>query len=579
MKWNLELLYKNLDDPQIDFDIQSCEVAIGEFVNKWRRNTEYIKDPKVLKEALDEYEELTTNWGILTKPFYYILLNKEIDLNNKKVKGKYNQILKKATELENDIQFFTINLSKISKIQQQEFLNAPLLTDYKHYLENIFANSKYILTDKEEKIFNLTYKTSFDNWINMVEELLNKQTTMVLEENGSKKEVPYNEVFKYYKSKDKEVRDYAAKQMNKINRKYIEIAEYEMNSILEDKQINDNYRGIKRVDLPRHINDDMDSKVVDTLVDVVTKNFDISKQFYKEKANMLGQKTIGYHERGVPVGEIKGEYKFENSIKLVKKVFNNIDPQFKDIVQIYEDNGQYEVFPRKDKSGGAFCTHINKNLPTYILLNHTDKLNDVLTIAHESGHGIHSELVKEQNSLNDGYSTALAEVASTFFEDFVFDEVLSGITDKGLRTVIEMERRSDEINTIFRQVAFYNFELELHTEFRKRGFLSHEEISDIFVKHMVSYLGDSVDVDESMRLGWIYVSHFRRFFYVYTYASGLLISKYLQSKVREDIKFVSKVKDFLKAGSSKSPKDIFLDMGIDISKREFWEEGVKSIRL
>jgi oligoendopeptidase F len=246
---------------------------------------------------------------------------------------------------------------------------------------------------------------------------------------------------------------------------------------------------------------------------------------------------------------------------------------------MYEDNGQFDVLPRANKSGGAFCAHMNRNLPTYILLNHTDKLNDVLTIAHESGHGIHSELVKEQNSLNDGYSLALAEVASTFFEDFVFEEVLKGIDDEKQRRVIEMESMSDVINTIFRQIAFYNFELELHTEFRKRGFLSHEDISDIFVKHMVSYLGDRVDVDESLRLGWLYVSHFRRFFYVYTYASGLLISKYLQSKVRENKDFIDKVKTFLKAGSSKSPKDIFLDIGIDISKREFWEEGVKSIRL
>jgi oligoendopeptidase F len=137
---------------------------------------------------------------------------------------------------------------------------------------------------------------------------------------------------------------------------------------------------------------------------------------------------------------------------------------------------------------------------------------------------------------------------------------------------------SDSINTIFRQIAFYNFEKDLHFTFREKGYLSHEEISDLFVKHMKSYLGDAVNVDDGMRYGWIYVSHFRRFFYVYTYASGLLISKYLQKRVREDSDFIESFKDFLKAGSSKSVKNIFMDLDVDISKKEFWEESVKELR-
>jgi oligoendopeptidase F len=575
MNWNLKLLYKGIDDPQIEKDIEESTTAINSFISKWKPNKEYLKDVNILKEALDEYEKLVTDYGILTKPYYYTLLSKEIDLNNTELKAKLNQITQKAIKLENDLQFFTIDLSKVSKEQQKIFLNSKVLNEYKHFLEGLFENAKYILSDKEEKIFNLTSKTSYGNWVDMIEELLSKQSATIVDEDSKEKKVSYNEISRYLNSTSKTVRDIAAKEYNTINGKYIEIAEYEMNSILECKQVSDEYRGIERVDLPKHLSDDMDSDVVDALVDVVTKNFNISKTYYKEKAKMLGQKTIGYHERNVPVGEIMGKYEFEPAMELVKRVFGNLDIEFRDIVDSFQSNGQYDVFPKGSKSGGAYCIHVNKNLPTYILLNHNDKLNDVLTIAHESGHGIHSELVRCQNSLNDGYSTAVAEVASTFFEDFVLEEVLRGIKDEDLRKVILMESRSDDVNTIFRQVAFYNFEKELHTIFREKGYLSHTEISDIFVKHMVAYLGDSVDIDDGMRYGWLYVSHFRRPFYVYTYASGLLISKYLQSKVREDIKFVSKVKDFLKAGSSKSPKDIFLDMGIDISKREFWEEGVK----
>ncbi|MCK9415179.1 MAG: M3 family oligoendopeptidase [Candidatus Dojkabacteria bacterium] len=578
MNWNLELLYKSLQDTQIEKDVKLSESAVKGFVEKWQKDSGYLKDSKILRIALYEYEKLNSEYGILTKPYYYTLLRKEIDLNNKELKARLNKLNHKATKLANEIQFFEINLSKIPKAKQKEFINSSDLKDYKHYLEMLFANAKYILTDKEERIFNLTSKTSFGNWVNMIEELLSKQSATIIDEDSKEKTVSYNEISKYLNSTNKKVRDSAAKKFNEINKKYIEIAEYEINSILESKQVSDDYRGIKRVDLPRHLGDDMDSEVVDSLVDVVSKNFNISKEYYKKKAKMLGQETLGYHERNVPVGEIDNKYDFRKGLDLVKRVFSNLDNEFGDIVEKFDRNGQYDVFPKANKTGGAYCISVNRNLPTYILLNHNDKLNDVLTIAHESGHGIHSELVKCQNSLNDSYSTAIAEVASTFFEDFVLEEVLKDVKDKKLREVILMEKRDEGISTIFRQIAFYNFEMELHTTFRKEGYLSHSEISDIFIKHMRAYLGDSVDVDDGMRYGWLYVSHFRRPFYVYTYASGLLISKYLQKKVREDKEFIKMIKGLLRAGSSKSVKSIFMDMGIDISKKDFWVEGIQGLR-
>lgn len=178
--------------------------------------------------------------------------------------------------------------------------------------------------------------------------------------------------------------------------------------------------------------------------------------------------------------------------------------------------------------------------------------------------------------MNSGYPTSLAEVASTFFEDFVLEEILKDSTDD-VRKVILNQKVNNDISTIFRQIAFLNFEKELHGEFRKSGYLNKERISDIFVKHMKEYLGKSVIDDESMRYEWIYVSHFRSFFYVYSYASGLLISKALQSMVREDKRDIDLVKRFLSSGSTKSPKEIFRDMGIDITKKEFWIRGIKEV--
>lgn len=574
--WNLKLLYKDITDPQIDTDIEKSKKAVKGFVKKWRKNNQYLKEPKTLSIALKEYEDLIQEYGICTKPSYYIFLSRAIDQENPILKAKENLLHAICLELENSIQFFLLNISKIPKKKQKMFLDSPYLEKYKHFLQSSFNEAKYLLTDKEEKIFNLASKTSYSNWVNMLAELLQKQSIKILENDGRTKEVPYSEISKYLDSSKKEVRDYAAQEFYKVNEKYEEIAEYELNSILEQKRISDDYRGISRADLPRLLSDDMDLDTVDTLRKTVTDSFEISQRFYNLKAKLLKQKYLAYYERNVKIEDIKQEYNFEESINIVKEVFKKLDEEFVDIVRMYESQGQYDVYPKKGKEGGAFCVGVGSKYPTYILLNHSSRLQDILTIAHESGHGIHTEYSNSQNPLNQGYSTACAEVASTFFENFVLENISRDLNEKD-KDLLLFKSLEEDISTIFRQIACYNFELELHKQFRAKGFLAKEEISKIFTKEMSKYLGESVLEDKHMKLGWIYWSHVRSFFYTYSYASGLLISKHLQELIKENPKNIKLVKEFFKAGDSKSPKDIFLNMGIDISKKEFWEKGLKSI--
>jgi oligoendopeptidase F len=577
-EWNLKQLYKSTKDPKIKKDIESSKKAVEDFVKKWKDNNEYLDNPKVLKQALDEYERLNTDPGICDKPLYYFLLLNSLDQSDPKIKGELNKLNELSTKLLNKIQFFELNISKIEKEKQKKLLDSSNLRDYKHFLEGLFRSGKYLLSDNEEKVFNIMSKTSHSNWVNMISELLNKQEIEIVNEKGKKEEISYNEVSKYLNSRKKNVRDYASKNFNLVNEKYLEVAEFEINSILERKKASDEYRDVPRPDLLRHIDDDIESELVDTLIGVVSRNFNISKDYYKKKAEFLNQKILGYHERNVPLGKIDQKYEYMDSADLVKDTFKNLDPEFYDIVTDLEKYGNYDVFPKKNKQGGAFCITINKTLPTYVMLNHNSKLNDVLTIAHESGHAIHSTMSKKQNSLNCGYPTSLAEVASTFFEDFVLEEILKD-ADEELKFSILAEKLNGDISTIFRQVAFYSFELELHKEYRKRGYLTKDDISEIFCKHMQSYLGDSVKKDDGMKYGWIYWSHLRMFFYVYSYASGLLISKSLQSMVREDRGNIKLVKEFLRSGSTKSPTDLIRGMGIDIMEKEFWQRGIDEIEV
>ena len=574
--WNLKLLYKDICDSQIETDIERSKKEVNNFVQKWRQDKKYLKDPKTLSIALKEYEDLMEEHGICTKPSYYIFLSRAIDQENPILKSKENLLHTTCLELENSIQFFLLNISKIPKDKQKIFLDSPYLKKYKHFLQSSFNEAKYLLSDKEEKIFNLKSKTSYVNWVNMLSELLQKQSLEVIDEDGRKKEIPYSEVSKYLDSSKKSVRGFAAKEFYKVNNQYLEVAEYEINSILENKKISDDYRNIPRVDIPRLLSDDMDLETVDTLRETVRNSFDISKRFYKLKAKLLKQDSLAYYERNVKIGDSNEEYNFEDSLNIVKNVFNKLDKEFFDILKTYDSQGRYDVYPKKGKEGGAFCVGVGSKYPTYILLNHNNRLQDVLTVAHESGHGIHTEYSNKQNPLNQGYSTACAEVASTFFEEFVLENIAKNLTKKE-KNLLLIKSLEEDISTIFRQIACYNFELRLHKEFREKGFLPKDEISDIFTNEMSKYLGDSVLKDKHMKLGWIYWSHIRSFFYTYSYASGLLISKYLQNLVKEDAKNIEYVKDFFKAGNSKSPKEIFLDMGIDISKKDFWMKGILEI--
>lgn len=577
--WNLKLLYNSINDPLIQKDIDKGTKQIHDFISKWKNNKEYTKQPNVLASALEDYEKLHNDM-IIDKPLYYFLLLSNLDQSDPDIKAKNNQLSELVTNLDNELQFFVLNISKIAKNKQKEFLTYPKLKRYKHYLEKIFNEAKYLLSDKEEKVFNLMSKTSSSNWVDMISELLDKQEIEVLDETLKKKNVPYNETFKFFDSLNPKVREYAVKSFEKTNKKYIEIAEFEMNSVLESEKVSEKYRHIPRPDLPRHLGDDIETEVVDTLVNTVSKHFDISKEYYKRKANLLNFKNFKYYDKNIPlVKENKKEYPLDEAFNIVETNFDALDKGFGDILRQFKNSGRYDIYPKTKKSGGAFCISINKTLPTYILLNHNNQLNDVLTIAHETGHGIHFEMSRnKQNSLYVHAATSLAEIASTFFEGYVLDSILEQTTDEEeKRSILDTKLRND-IATIFRQIAFYNFEKELHNDFNSKGFLTKEYISDLFTKHMMSYLGDMFIPDVNMGMGWLYVSHFRNPFYVYSYASGLLISKALLRMVKEDKTNIKYVKEFLESGSSKSPKELFMDMGIDITKEEFWNKGIQSIQ-
>lgn len=575
--WDLSLLYQDDNDPQIDKDLQEISTAIEGFAKKWRDRTDYLSDSTVLLEALEEGEKIASNYGMEGRPGYYFGLKSNLDLNDPALKARNNKINEVGKNNGNAIRFFRLNLGKIPKQQQQKFLKDPMLKKYHYFLARLFKKSEYFLSDKEERVLSLLHETSSSRWAEMVSGFLAKQERTVLMEDGSSKSQSYSNLHNLIMSQQKAVRDDAAKALNEILLTHAEIAENEFNAVLETKKVTDQLRGYARPDSARHLADDIDSSIVDTLVETVSKRFDVAHRYFALKAKLLGVKKLAYHERSIKYGDIEHNYTYEKAVTIVERALGKVDKEFLQIFRGFVEQGHIDVFPKLGKRSGAFCTMYLTSLPTFIMLNHTDSFRDVTTLAHEVGHGINDELIKKHQPATYAHTPlSTAEVASTFMEDFTIAELSQG-EDSERQLAILMMKLNDEISTIFRQVAAYKFEQEIHEAYRKSGYLSKEEIGEKFQKHMKSYMGAAVEQSPGSENWWVGWHHFRRPFYVYSYSSGLLISKALQGGVKEDPKFIEKVKGFLSAGSSDSPKNIFAKLGVDITSQDFWNQGLDEV--
>lgn len=564
--WNLGLLYASPKDPKIMKDVAEIEKAFDTFEKKYSKNRKYLTDAKALLVALTEYEKLDA----LPNPLVYLHLLNDIESQNTEAEAVRNKVSQLLTRLSNKIIFFRLSLAAITPKQQKLFLKDQKLAKFHYFLERIFISSKYRLSEPEEKILNLKSLPAHGLWIEGQEKLLSSQ---VVSFDG--KEMSVGEAMNKIREYPQQKRYAFHKQVMGLLKSVSAFAESELNAIVINKKIEDELRGYQKPYSATVIGYQNTEKEVESLVATVTSHNKIAQRFYKLKAEMLGLKKLSYADRAVSVGKTKKKVPFEEGLLLVKNAFKNLGPEYEAILSRYLEKGQIDVFPKKGKKAGAYCWS-NTNMPTYVLLNYTDSLESVSTLAHEMGHAIHGEFSKSQPVIYQGHTISVAEVASTLFENFAFEEVLKTLSEEE-KVIALHDRIMDDVQTIFRQIALFNFEVEMHTIVKEKGALSREQLAALMNKHMKAYLGPVFELTEDDGYFFVYWSHIRRFFYVYSYAYGQIVSKALYKKYQEDPRYLKKIEEFLRAGEAKSPEQIFKDIGIDTSKPSFFEDGLKSI--
>ena len=580
-QWDLSPYYASDNDPMIAVKMTEATEAVNAFASKWKDRTDYLENARVLKEALDDYEALFAKTGLDNDIVQFLWLRLQTELNNKELIQKNAEFEEKYITNYNTIQFFSLSLGTIPKDTQQDLLRDDGLKDYKNYLQSIFDGSAYLLSEKEEKIINLLSSNASDKWVNtLAEKFASEKRELVID--GETVEASITRLKQYLLSETKEHRDNAAVQIYDILHSNSFFAEKEMNAFLEYRKIENTLRSYPRVDTIAHQRDLIDSEVVDALIEGVNENYDIVHDYYILKAKYLKQDVLSYHDRLAPLfkKEDLPRFTWDQISSTVKTIFDSVDGEFGAVVKDLIDNRRIDIFARQNKRGGGFCTFGSPRVGPYIFLNMEESLDSVRTFAHECGHALHHTYFHaNQNSLNATGTLFTAESASMLMEGFAQKHLEDMYRDDHRMSVILLMSKIERAaSAIFRQIAGYQFELELHRTYAEEGYMSHTAIGDMFSKYNKVCFGDSVQLEHGSESMWMNWMHLRSPFYVYTYASGNLISAALLSEYEKDNEFLEKIKTFFKDGRYHSAHEQFARMGIDIADKQFWIEGIRVIR-
>ncbi len=568
--WDMKgLYYKSITDPQIEKDVQATERAYLNFAKRYR-TSDFATNPKTLFKAVSELNKLDEN-PIYGKAGRYLGLLTALDSGDEAASKKLNLLSQRLTKAGNEMLFFGIELAKVPKQKQNELLKHPLLTDFKYDLKQLFENAKHQLTESEEKLLRQLGDCSYGMWVEMTEKMLGKRSITFKGE-----EIPVNSAFDRVGSLPFKDQPAFWKILMQEIAPLAEVVEHELTAVCTRKKLGDELRSYPKVYSAAVIGHEDNEKSVETLIAAVsTSGFELSKKFYKLKAKLHGQKKIDYSQRSASIGNAP-VVDFSQATEICRDVFYGVNPTYGEIFDRILTNGQIDVYPKKGKRGGAFMTG-ETGQPTQVFLNQVDTIRALQTYAHEMGHAIHTERSKTQPAHYQDYSTTTAETASTFFEGLVFDAVLEQATpDK--RALLLHDKIGGDVATIQRQIAFHNFELEMHTHVREQGAISHTELNQLMQKHMRAYCGPAVNISELDGHSYIYVSHFRYGFYVYTYTFGILMSSLMAENLKSDPSYSTQIDKFLTAGGSDTVANIFKSIGINTNKIETFEGGLDKMQ-
>lgn len=572
-KWDLSDLFSGIDDPKIDRALEDVHERSKAFAEKYRgRLTEPDLSAYMLFDMISEYEQLAV---ALTKPANYAHLVYSTDTASSEVGAFLQRIEERTTEIGLETMFFGLELLEIEEGKMDELLAEPVLTKYKHYIQSTRVFKDFMLSEPEERIMEEMRASGGRAFGRLHSEVLANHV-FKMEIAGEVRELTEPEILDYLRDADRGVRKAAAEGLTKGLTELERVLVLTFNTLLLEKATNDRLRGYEGPEQSRHLNNELAPETVEMVMCVCEEHHELCARYYKLKKDILGLPELTHYDRYAPLFDAQSEVSWEEGKSIVLESFGKFSSTIHDKAARFFDRGWIDAEARPGKIGGAYCSYVTPDIHPYVFMNYMDKMDSVLTLAHELGHGVHSSLSQEQSYFNYHGTLPLAELASTFGEMLVFDALQERASLRD-RLAMYADNIEGSFATIFRQAAMYRFEQDAHKHRREKGELSPDALGGYWQARQQAMFGDSVALGDEHRKWWSYVPHFvHSAFYVYAYSFGELLVMSLYEMARQQGPgFERKYVDLLRAGGSKTPHELMAGVGIDLTDRNFWVGGFK----
>ena len=574
--WDLRDLYAEATDPQIEADLAACSQRCAAFSDAYRQlfNAPGPTAPALL-QALQEYEQISIVTGKLAS---YTGLITSVDTANSDFQRLDDRINQKLVEFGNQLTFFDLGWLGLAEDVAQALIADPQLANYTHYLSSARRYKPHTLSEPEELLLNQKSLTARTAWINLFDEFVSS-LRYTLDYNGEVKTLTQPQILSLSYDPDRAKRKAAQVCL------YGELEKNELvltnifNALAQDHGLNDEIRSYASPLASRHLANEIAPEVVDRMLEVAEANYPVAHEYYALKAKLLGLEKMATYDQYAPVATNMPTCRYEEGRDTVLEAFGRFHPRMREVASEFFDKNWIDAEVRPNKRGGAFSASTVNTVHPYILLNWTDKIRDVSTMAHELGHGIHQYLSRKQSYLNFHHPLTVAETASVFGEFLTFDYVMETTTDPKVKLGLLCSKIEDAFATVFRQNVLTRFEQRAHTARRKEK-LSSEELCEHWWQANHALYGNAVDMLEQYRWGWAYIPHFIHTpFYCYAYVFGELLVLSLYRMYQEEGKsFVPRYLELLESGSSAAPEVLLKRLGADIRDPGFWQKGLDVLK-
>ena len=578
VQWDLSDLYSSHDDPQLEADLTTALKEAQSFEIKYRGRIQVPGGPApaLLATAVAEMESIAERLG---KACAFADLLHSADVAPPAHGALVARTQEQASAVRKALLFLELEWLALSDADVESVLNDPACARYRHFLSSMRRYRPHVLSEPEEKILEEKSNTGTRAFSRLFDEVISS-LTFAVELDGTTKHLNESEVLNLMRDDKRAVRQAASDALTRGLRNHELLLGFIFNTLVQDHSIDDRLRGYSDPMQARHLANEISGPTVVALMQACEARHDLVQRYYHLKRRLLGMEELADYDRYAPISKEPDSISWTRGREIVLAAYDAFSPRMREVAQKFFDHRWIDSEARNGKRGGAFSASTVPSAHPYVLLNYTGRIYDVMTLAHELGHGVHQYLSRPQGYLQADTPLTTAETASVFGEMLVFEHLLREVDDPAQRLALLCNKIEDTIATVFRQICLTRFEQKLHQARREQGELPRETICDLWQSANAALYGDSIRLTDNYRWWWTYIPHFIHTpFYCYAYGFGeLLVLALYETYRREGAAFVPRYLELLAAGGSDTPENLLRPLGVDVNSAGFWELGLEPFR-